>query len=118
MLVVVIPNGYNWESILGLLNLSLTWPINARGDIDISSRREWSKKHAPAKAVGPLCHPPKPKGAKTPFSTGKAAASLTRGAYLQSVSPKVRRNGENAAGGFFQHSHSTSFGWDPFARSQ
>ncbi len=26
---------------------------------------------------------PKPKGAKTPFSTGKAAAILTRGAYSQ-----------------------------------
>ncbi len=54
MLVVVIPNGYNWESILGLLNLSLTWPINARGDIDISSRRVWSKKSAlsPAQTQG------------------------------------------------------------------
>ncbi len=74
------------------------------------------KKHALAKAVGPLCHPPKPKGAKTPFSSGKAAALLTRGAYSQyvsanaaksgkSVSPKVRQMGENAAGDFFQHSH-------------
>ncbi len=65
----------------------------------------------------PLCHPPNPKGAKTPFSTGKAAAILTRGAYTvyvspnaaksgKSVSPKVRQKGENAVGGFFQHSQS------------
>ncbi|MEC4674603.1 MAG: hypothetical protein VST68_10475 [Nitrospirota bacterium] len=97
------------------MNISHTWPINALGEIDISSRGEWSKKHALAKAVGPLCPPPKPEGAKTPFSTGKAAAIWTRGAYSQyvsanaaksgkSVSPKVRHNGENAAGGFFQHS--------------
>ncbi|MEC4674394.1 MAG: hypothetical protein VST68_09415 [Nitrospirota bacterium] len=33
-----------------------------------------------------LCHPPKAKGAKTPFSTGKAAAILTRGAYTVYVS--------------------------------
>ncbi len=39
----------------GLLNISFTWPINARGEIDICSRREWSKKHALAKAVGPSC---------------------------------------------------------------
>ena len=62
-----------------------------------------------------LFHPPKPKGAKTPFSTGKAAAILMRGAYSQyvtanaaesgkSVNPKGRHKGENAAGGFFQHS--------------
>jgi hypothetical protein len=30
--------------ILGLLNISLTGPINALGKIDNSSRREWSKK--------------------------------------------------------------------------
>ncbi|MEC4674839.1 MAG: hypothetical protein VST68_11685 [Nitrospirota bacterium] len=30
----------------GLLNISLTWPLKARDEIDISSRREWSKKHA------------------------------------------------------------------------
>ena len=79
----------------------------------------------------PLCHPPKPKGAKTQFSTGKAAASLARGAYSQyvsanvaksgkCVSPKVRQTGENATGGpfdiaqdmLFQHSHSTkNQGW-------
>ncbi len=29
----------------------------------------------------PVFHPPKPKGAKTPFSTGKAAALLAREAY-------------------------------------
>ncbi len=28
----------------GLLNISLTWPINALSEIDISSQREWSKK--------------------------------------------------------------------------
>ncbi len=48
-------------------------------------------------------------------SSSKAAALLTRGAYTvyvnanaaksgKSVSPKVRQKGENAAGGFFQHS--------------
>jgi hypothetical protein len=63
------------------------------------------KKHALAEAGG---------------SSSKAAAILTRGAYSQyvsanaaksgkSVSPKVRQNGENAAGGFFQHSLSS--GW-------
>jgi hypothetical protein len=50
---------------------------------------------------------------KSPSS--KAATILTRGAYSpyvstnaaksgKSVSPKVRQKGENAAGGFFQHS--------------
>ncbi|MEC4673983.1 MAG: hypothetical protein VST68_07315 [Nitrospirota bacterium] len=29
-----------------MLNISLTWLRNALGEIDISSRREWSKKHA------------------------------------------------------------------------
>ncbi|MEC4674717.1 MAG: hypothetical protein VST68_11055 [Nitrospirota bacterium] len=28
------------------MNISLTWPINALSEIDISSQREWSKKHA------------------------------------------------------------------------
>ncbi|MEC4673966.1 MAG: hypothetical protein VST68_07230 [Nitrospirota bacterium] len=28
------------------MSVSLTWPIHARDEIDISSRREWSKKHA------------------------------------------------------------------------
>ncbi len=52
-------------------------------------------------------------GQKSPSS--KAEAFLTRGAYSQyvsanavksgkSVNPKVRHNGENAAGGFFHHS--------------
>jgi hypothetical protein len=35
---------------LGLLNFSLLWHVNVRGEIDVSSRGEWSKKHAPAKA--------------------------------------------------------------------
>ncbi|MEC4674056.1 MAG: hypothetical protein VST68_07690 [Nitrospirota bacterium] len=30
--------------IRGLLNISLTWPINSPDEIDISSGREWSKK--------------------------------------------------------------------------
>ncbi len=34
----------------------------------------------------PLFHPPNPKGAKTPFSSGKAAALLARGAYTVYVS--------------------------------
>ncbi|MEC4674150.1 MAG: hypothetical protein VST68_08165 [Nitrospirota bacterium] len=66
---------------MDLLHIPLTGPINAQGESDFSSRWEWSKKHALAKAVGPFCHPPKPKGAKTSFSIGKATASLTRGAY-------------------------------------
>ncbi len=44
------------------------------------------KKACPRGGGGPLCHPPKPKGAKTPFSTDKAAAISTRGAYSQYVS--------------------------------
>ncbi|MEC4674530.1 MAG: hypothetical protein VST68_10110 [Nitrospirota bacterium] len=75
------------------MNITLTCPIHAGNELDISSRREWSK---------------------SPSS--KAAASLTRGTYSQymsanaaksgkSVSPKVRQPGENAVGGFFQHSH-------------
>ncbi|MEC4673090.1 MAG: hypothetical protein VST68_02760 [Nitrospirota bacterium] len=31
-------------SFVGLLNISLTWPINSLGEINISSRWEWSKK--------------------------------------------------------------------------
>ncbi|MEC4674450.1 MAG: hypothetical protein VST68_09695 [Nitrospirota bacterium] len=30
---------------MGLLNISFTWQIHALDEIDISSRREWSKKH-------------------------------------------------------------------------
>ena len=30
--------------ILGLLNFSLLWHVNVRGEIDASSRGEWSKK--------------------------------------------------------------------------
>jgi hypothetical protein len=51
------------NSILGLLNISFKWPINALGEIDISSHGN---------------------GQKSPSS--KAAAILTRGAYLQYVS--------------------------------
>ena len=32
------------RAIMGLLNISLTWPINALDEIDSRSRREWSKK--------------------------------------------------------------------------
>jgi len=71
---------------MGLLNISLQWPIDGLNEIDISSRREWSKKYALAKAVGP---------------SSKAAAILTHGAYSQYVSA-------NAAGGFYQHSNNLS----------
>ncbi|MEC4672715.1 MAG: hypothetical protein VST68_00870 [Nitrospirota bacterium] len=39
---------------MGLLNISFTWPIHALDEIDISSRREWSKKSAlsPAQTQG------------------------------------------------------------------
>ncbi|MEC4674108.1 MAG: hypothetical protein VST68_07950 [Nitrospirota bacterium] len=63
----------------GLLNISLRWSIHAQGEIDISSPDGNGQK-------SPLFHPPNPKDAKTPFSTGKAAAILTRGAYSQYVS--------------------------------
>ncbi|MEC4673203.1 MAG: hypothetical protein VST68_03330 [Nitrospirota bacterium] len=49
------------------MNISLTWPIHALGEINISSRGGWSKKHAPAKAVGPLFHPPNPQAPRCPF---------------------------------------------------
>ncbi|MEC4672559.1 MAG: hypothetical protein VST68_00080 [Nitrospirota bacterium] len=39
---------------------------------------------------GPLFHPSQPKGGKTPFSTGKAAVSLARGAYKE-VRERERR---------------------------
>jgi hypothetical protein len=29
---------------MGLLNFSLLWHVNVRGEIDVSSRGEWSKK--------------------------------------------------------------------------
>ncbi len=35
-----------------LLNISLTWPIHVLDEIDISSRREWSKK--PALSPAPI----------------------------------------------------------------
>ncbi|MEC4673050.1 MAG: hypothetical protein VST68_02560 [Nitrospirota bacterium] len=39
---------------MGLLNIFLTWPIHALGEIDISIRGEWSKKSAfsPAQTQG------------------------------------------------------------------
>ncbi len=39
---------------MGLLNISLTWQINALDEIDINSRREWSKKHALSLFEGPV----------------------------------------------------------------
>ena len=33
-----------WNSLMDLLNISCPWHINALGEIDMSSRREWSKK--------------------------------------------------------------------------
>ncbi|MEC4673687.1 MAG: hypothetical protein VST68_05825 [Nitrospirota bacterium] len=101
------------------MNISLTRLTKALDEIDTSSRREWSKKHALAKAVGPSCPEQSRREGRT--------ASLTRGRYSQyvsanaaksgkSVSPKVRETGENAAGGpfdraqdmFFQHSQSNT----------
>ncbi|MEC4672568.1 MAG: hypothetical protein VST68_00125 [Nitrospirota bacterium] len=45
----------------------------------IPLRTNWAQRGSGQK--GPLLHPPKPKGAKTPFSTGKAPAPLARGSY-------------------------------------
>ncbi len=33
-----------WNSLVDLLNISCPWHIDALGEIDMSSRREWSKK--------------------------------------------------------------------------
>ena len=60
----------------GLLKISLTWPINALDEIDISSWGNWSKKHALAKAVGPLCHPPKPKGGQDALFHGQGRSQF------------------------------------------
>ena len=95
--------------------LQTRFPRQTRDRLFCFGKRDCSKKHALAKAMGSLCHAPNPKGAKTPFSTGKAAAMLARGAYSQyvsangaksgkSVSPSVRHNGKNVTGEFFQHS--------------
>ena len=59
----------------GLLNITLTEAIHALDELEISSRREGNGQKSP------LIHPPIPEGAKTPFSTGKAAAMVARGAY-------------------------------------
>jgi len=91
MLVVVIPNGYNWESILGLLNLSLTWPINARGDIDISSRREWSKKHALSLSEGSALSPAQTQGRQDALFHGQGRSQFG----ARSVLP-VREHGKLA----------------------
>ncbi len=32
------------KTIMGLLNIYLPWPVNARGTIDVSGQGEWSKK--------------------------------------------------------------------------
>ena len=56
---------------MGRLNASLTKHINAQSEIDISNGREWSKKSS-----SPVLS----------YAEGKAAASLTRGAYSQYVS--------------------------------
>ncbi len=55
----------------------------------IPLRTNWAQRGSGQK--GPLLHPPKPKGTKTPFSTGKAAAPLARGAYRP-----VREHGKGA----------------------
>ena len=39
---------------MGLLNISFTWQIHALDEIDINSRREWSKKHALSLFEGPV----------------------------------------------------------------
>ena len=69
------------------------------------------KKACPREGGGSVISPAQSPGAKMPFSTGKAAALLTRGAYSQYVSANVAKSnkfvsrrgpkGENAAGGFF-----------------
>ncbi len=81
------------NSFQGRLNISLTWPQKALGENDCNSRWEWSKKHALAKAVGPLGHPP--------FTTGKTAANLTHVEYSQYVSTIIW---QKVPGGFFRHS--------------
>ncbi|MEC4672937.1 MAG: hypothetical protein VST68_01990 [Nitrospirota bacterium] len=90
ILVVVIPNGYNWESILGLLNLSLTWPINARGDIDISSRREWSKKHALSLSEGSALSPAQTQGRQDALFHGQGRSQFDARSVL-TVRERERR---------------------------
>jgi len=67
------------DLIRGLLNISLTWRAKARHGADTSSRRECSKpvlRLLEGKSVQPC-----PEGVD-----GKAAAILTRGAYMEYVS--------------------------------
>jgi hypothetical protein len=56
----------------------------------------------PAAIDAPGRHPISVRGNAQKRSSSKAAALLTRGAYSQYVNTA---KGENAAGGFFQHSH-------------
>ncbi|MEC4674278.1 MAG: hypothetical protein VST68_08815 [Nitrospirota bacterium] len=44
------------------MNISLTWPINALNEIDSSSRREWSKKHALSLSEGFALSPAQTQG--------------------------------------------------------
>ncbi len=99
----------------GLLNISLTWPQKALGEIECSSRREWSKS-MPSRRRGSALSPAQTQGRQDPLFHGQDRSPFDGGAYSQyvsanaaksgkSVSPKVRQTGENAAGGFFQHSH-------------
>ena len=97
---------------LGLLNNSLTSPIQALGEIDISSCREWSKKHALAEAGAPaqtqgsqdaLFHGQgrRPVGARSVHEVRERERREER----QACEPEGRQRAENAAGGLFQHAH-------------
>ncbi|MEC4673979.1 MAG: hypothetical protein VST68_07295 [Nitrospirota bacterium] len=52
------------------MNISLTWPIHAQSENDISSRGEWSKESVQSSPE---------------YIEGKAAASLARGGYTHST---------------------------------
>jgi hypothetical protein len=86
---------------MGLLNFSLLWYVNVRGEIDVSSRGEWLKKSvqqgrellARSRWGSPLFDA---RSVLSVHEHGKRATCLRIAA-----SAKAR----NAAGGFFQHSH-------------
>ncbi|MEC4675100.1 MAG: hypothetical protein VST68_13005 [Nitrospirota bacterium] len=69
------------------MNISLTWPIHALGESNISRRRECSKKSA--------LSPAQTQGGQDALSTGQAAPSLARGAYSQYVSANVAKSGKS-----------------------
>jgi len=63
---------------VGLLNISLPWQIHAQEEAAIISWRECSKKHALSLSEG--------SSPVLSLAEGKAAAILTRGAYMEYVS--------------------------------